>query len=62
MKSYTQYVTFNTKNHQEFINIPLEVEEAFRKSGIKEGAMFCYAMYIISSIFINDDNAMHANP
>src|SRR3989338_1959421 len=55
MKSYTQYLWFNTKNRQEFINITAQVEEAVKKSGIKEGLCLVNAMHITSSVFINDD-------
>lgn len=55
MKSYTQYLWFNTKNRQEFINITPQVEEALKKSGVKEGFCLVNAMHITSSVFINDD-------
>ena len=55
MKSYTQYLTFNTKNRQEFINITAQVEIALKKSQIKEGVCLVNAMHITSSVFINDD-------
>lgn len=55
MKSYTQYLWFNTKNRQEFINITPQVEEVLKKSGVKEGLCLVNAMHITSSVFINDD-------
>jgi len=55
MKSHTQQLWFNTKTRQEFINITPSVEEALRKSGIKEGICLVNAMHITSSVFINDD-------
>ncbi|MFH0762839.1 MAG: secondary thiamine-phosphate synthase enzyme YjbQ [Candidatus Omnitrophota bacterium] len=55
MKSYTHYLWFNTENRQEFINITPQVEEAVRKSGIKEGLCLVNAMHITASVFINDD-------
>lgn len=57
MKFYTQYLWFNTKNRQEFINISPQVEEAVAKSGIKEGLCLVNAMHITASVFINDDEA-----
>ena len=57
MKSYTQYLWFNTKNRQEFINIIPQVEEAVKKSGVKEGFCLVNAMHITSSVFINDDES-----
>jgi len=55
MKSHTQYLWFNTKNRQEFVNITPEVEAAIEKSGVKEGLCLVNAMHITSSVFINDD-------
>ncbi|MDD4938913.1 MAG: secondary thiamine-phosphate synthase enzyme YjbQ [Candidatus Omnitrophica bacterium] len=55
MKSYTQYLWFNTKNRQEFINITPQVEEALKKSAVREGFCLINAMHITSSVFINDD-------
>ena len=55
MKSYTEYLWFNTKKRQEFINITPQVEEELRKSGIKEGLCLVNAMHITASVFINDD-------
>ena len=39
----------------EFINITDSVEEAVKKSGIKEGLCLVNAMHITASVFINDD-------
>lgn len=55
MKSYTEHLWFNTKNRREFINITAQVQEAVRKSGIKEGLCLVNAMHITASVFINDD-------
>lgn len=55
MKSYTQYLWFNTKERQEFINITPQVGEAVKKSQIKEGLCLVNAMHITASVFINDD-------
>jgi secondary thiamine-phosphate synthase enzyme len=55
MQSYTQYLWFNTAKRQEFINITPQVEEALKKSGIREGLCLVNAMHITASVFINDD-------
>lgn len=55
MKSYTEELWFNTKNRQEFINITSQVEEAVKKSGVKEGLCLVNAMHITASVFINDN-------
>ena len=55
MKSYTEYLTFNTKNKIEFINITDKVKEALKKSGITEGFILVSAMHITASVYVNDD-------
>jgi len=55
MKSYTEYLWFNTQRREEFVNITPEVEKAVRKSGVKEGLCLVNAMHITASVFINDD-------
>jgi len=55
MKSYKEELWFNTRKRREFINITPQVEEAVRKSGIKEGLCLVNAMHITASVFINDD-------
>ncbi len=57
MKSYTQYLWFNTKKKQEFINITSLVQEAINKSAVKEGLCLVNAMHITASVFINDDES-----
>ena len=57
MKSHTQYLWFNTKNRQEFINITPQVEEGVKKSGVKEGLCLVNAMHITGAVFINDDES-----
>jgi len=60
MKSHTAYLSFNTKNPHEFINITAEVENAVKESKIMEGLCLVNAMHITSSVFINDDeNGLH---
>lgn len=55
MKTHTEYLWLNTKNRYEIINITHEVEDAVRKSGVKEGLCLVNSMHITSSVFINDD-------
>jgi secondary thiamine-phosphate synthase enzyme len=54
MKSHTEYLTFNTKNHREYINISQEVEEAVKKSKISEGMVLVSAMHITAGVYVND--------
>ncbi len=55
MKSYTEYLTFNIPKRMDFVNITRQVEEAVKKSGVKEGLCLVNAMHITASVFINDD-------
>jgi secondary thiamine-phosphate synthase enzyme len=55
MKSYTEYLWFNTAKEVEFINITSQVEAALKKSGIKEGLMLVTAMHITAAVWVNDD-------
>jgi len=55
MKSHTEYLTFNLPVRMGFVNITDQVEQAVRKSGVKEGLVLCNAMHITASVFINDN-------
>ena len=55
MKTFTEYLIFNTKNKKEFVNITDQVRGCIDKSGIKEGLCLINAMHITASVFINDD-------
>lgn len=54
MKTFTEYLWFNTKKHREYINITREVEEVLHKSGIKEGMILVSAMHITAGVYVND--------
>ena len=54
MKFATEYLTFNTKEKREYINITNTVEEAVRKSGAKEGMVLVTAMHITAGVYVND--------
>jgi len=54
MKSYTDYLVFDTKQRREYINITDEVEQALNKSGIQEGLVLVSAMHITAGIYVND--------
>jgi secondary thiamine-phosphate synthase enzyme len=55
MKSFTEHLTFTTKNRRDYLNITATVEELLRTSGIREGLCLVNAMHITASVFINDD-------
>lgn len=54
MKSYTEYMYFNTKKKREYINITDDVEKALAKSGVKEGMVLVSAAHITAGVYIND--------
>ena len=55
MKTYREELWFNTKTRAAFLNITPAVEEAVRKSKVKEGLCLVNAMHITASVFVNDD-------
>ena len=57
MKTYTEYLTFNTKKRYEIMNITLSIERALGNSNIKEGLCLVNSMHITSSVFINDNES-----
>jgi secondary thiamine-phosphate synthase enzyme len=54
MKFHTEYLTFRTKKHREYINITPQVESALRQSGIAEGMILISAMHITAGVYVND--------
>ena len=54
MKFHTEYLTFNTAKHREYINITPQTEAALRKSGIREGIILVSAMHITAGVYVND--------
>lgn len=60
MKSYTEYLIFNTRKERELVNITRSVEACIQKSGVREGLCLVNSMHITSSVFINDnENGLH---
>ena len=54
MKFHTEYLTFHTKLHREYVHITPEVESIVRKSGINEGIVLVSTMHITAGIYVND--------
>jgi len=54
VKSYTEYVTFDTKKRYEIIDMTAEVERVRERSGVAEGFILVSAMHITASVFVND--------
>ena len=55
MKAYTEYLTFNTRNRYDIVNITPQVEAVVRKSKVMEGLCLVSSMHVTSSVFINDN-------
>ncbi|OGU55026.1 MAG: secondary thiamine-phosphate synthase enzyme [Ignavibacteria bacterium RBG_13_36_8] len=54
MKTFTEYLWFNTSKRREYINITGEVERILKASGIKEGMILVSAMHITAGVYVND--------
>ena len=54
MKFHTEYLTFNTTSHREYINITGEVQDAVDKSGAADGMVLISAMHITAGVYVND--------
>ena len=54
MKSFTKYLTFETRKRREYLNITEEVAGALAESGIREGLVLVSAMHITASVYVND--------
>jgi secondary thiamine-phosphate synthase enzyme len=57
MKSHTEYLTFHTKKHREYVHITPQVEAAVSKSGVQEGMALVSAMHITAGVYVNDNEA-----
>jgi len=57
MKSFTEYLTFNTKTRRTFVNITSQIERIVKNSKINEGFCLVNAMHITASVFINDNES-----
>jgi thiamine phosphate synthase YjbQ (UPF0047 family) len=54
MKSYTEYLVFETRKRKEMVHITDQVEQVVRKSGVKDGLCFVSPMHITAAIYVND--------
>ncbi|WP_324716011.1 secondary thiamine-phosphate synthase enzyme YjbQ [Carboxydochorda subterranea] len=54
MKWHTEYLTFHTPTKRQYVNITEKVQEAIRKSGIREGLVLVSAMHITAGVWVND--------
>jgi secondary thiamine-phosphate synthase enzyme len=57
MKFHTEYLTFHTRKHREYIHITPQVEAIVKKSGVKEGMVLVSAMHITAGVYVNDNES-----
>lgn len=55
MKSFTDYLWFNTETRQALVNITDEIEARVIQSGVQEGFCLVSAMHITAAIWVNDE-------
>jgi secondary thiamine-phosphate synthase enzyme len=54
VKTFTDYLWFDTTERQEFIRITDQVRAAVKASGVQEGMVLVSAMHITAGVFVND--------
>ena len=54
MRSHTEYLTFNTRQHREYVHITPEVEAIVHRSGVQDGIALVSAMHITAGVYVND--------
>lgn len=54
MPTHTEYLTFNTHKRHEFLNITGKVNDAIKRSGIKDGLVLVNPMHITAAVYVND--------
>ena len=54
MRFHTEYLTFRTPKHRQYVQMTDKVESALKKSDIKEGMILVSAMHITAGVYVND--------
>lgn len=57
MKIHSDYMTVQTKEKREFLNLTENVKHALEKSGIRDGFALVAALHGNSAVFVNNDSA-----
>jgi len=57
MNFHTEYLTFHTKKHREYVHLTPRVESIVKKSGVKEGMVLISAMYITAGVYVKYDES-----
>ncbi len=57
MRIYSEYITVQTQQKREFMNLTPNVKSAMEKSGMRDGIILVASLHSNSAVFINDDEA-----
>jgi len=57
MKFHTEYLTLHTKTKRAYVHLTPQVENALKKSGIKDGMILVSAMHITAGVYVNDNES-----
>ena len=57
MKSFTEYLWFNTDEKREMIHITETVRKIVRDSEVREGFVLVSAMHITAAVYVNDNES-----
>jgi secondary thiamine-phosphate synthase enzyme len=55
MKTFTDYLFFETRNRKELVNITDKLSDLVDKSEVKDGMCLVSAMHITAGIWVNDE-------
>ena len=61
MKSFTEYLWFETRTKQEFVRITDQIADIVTKSAVAEGLVLISPMHITAAVYVNDweDGLIH---
>ncbi len=57
MKFHTEYLTFHTKKHREYVHITPQVEAVLKRCGMRDGMVLVSVMHITAAIYVNDNES-----
>jgi secondary thiamine-phosphate synthase enzyme len=57
MRIHSDYITLQTKERREFLNITPNIKAAVEKSGIRDGIVLVSSLHSNSALFVNDEEA-----
>ena len=57
MRFHTEYLTFKTRKHREYVHITPQIESIVHSSGVRDGMVLVSAMHITAGVYVNDDES-----